>query len=107
MLKKVLCIIGGVTVLFLGYLLGGGGVHRRRVAGTKPDFDGIADAHDTAASGIDNAGTLIEDSGKQLEASQERVDGLLDSNSRSAALIARGRAILDGAKARNVGGGDT
>ena len=107
MLKKILLAIGGVIVLLVGYLVGGGRFDRGRVGGTKPDFDGLADAHDRAAGGVDGAGARIADSAEQLTDSQGRVDGLIDSNIRGAALIARGREILQRAKARDVDSGDT
>lgn len=103
MLKKILYIIGGVALLALGYSLGGGNPDRRRVGRTQPDFDGIGRSHDTAESGIDNAGEIVESVREQLADSQERVDRLIDSSGRSQALIARGREILARANARDGG----
>ena len=108
MLKKILYIIAGVAAVVLGHIIGGRrNINRGRVARTKPDFDGIRDAHDAAEGGISDAGARLADSSQRLTGSQRSVDRLIDSNSRSGALIGRGREILSRAKARNGGGGST
>ena len=100
MWRKIFYSIAGIALVILGVILGRGNVKRGRVAGTQPDYDGIRQATDSASDGI-------ADAQEHLAGSEDIIDRLSSSNRRSAALIARGRAILQAAAARDVGGGDS
>ena len=102
--KKILIAIGGALLFALGVILRSLS-NRSRVQGPVVDINGVRENQRRAESGLDNTRQRLEDSADKLEDSTDRVDGIASGVDRSAALIARGREILQAAKARSDNGG--